>query len=167
MIPNDNDYKGLYVYEAKPIQTGHGRSMYIQKPNKDWRFEYGTVVRKIKGSNWKGRVVGFYTSSFTKEGYAVESDSERGSVQIYPVTALEEVTDRNPLYPDDRKYLKCMIFSKMTPNLFNLSASFFMKRRLAWQNLCTKKIQQTRTFIAIAILHGANLRMKIGVNGAR
>lgn len=55
-----------------------------------WRFGYGARVRKRSGSSWQGRVVGFYTSSLTPEGYAVESEREPGSVQIYPVAALEE-----------------------------------------------------------------------------
>lgn len=57
------------------------------------RFEWplGTRVRKIKGSSWRGVVVGFYTTDYTPEGYCVESELERGSVQIYPRGALELV----------------------------------------------------------------------------
>lgn len=54
-------------------------------------FHLGDTVRKTKGSQWKGRVVGTYSTSLTPEGYAVESDTEKGSVQIYPVGALELV----------------------------------------------------------------------------
>ena len=54
-------------------------------------FHLGDHVRKTKGSQWKGRVVGTYSTSLTPEGYAVESDTEKGSVQIYPVGALELV----------------------------------------------------------------------------
>lgn len=53
----------------------------------------GTRVRKRNGSNWQGRVVGFYSTLLTYEGYAVESERERGSVQIYPRSALEVVED--------------------------------------------------------------------------
>lgn len=53
------------------------------------KFKLGDHVRKIKGSQWKGRVVGTYSTSLTPEGYAVESDTEKGSVQIYPAAALE------------------------------------------------------------------------------
>lgn len=52
-------------------------------------FQLGDHVRKIKGSQWKGRVVGTYSTDLTPEGYAVESDTEKGSVQIYPAAALE------------------------------------------------------------------------------
>lgn len=54
----------------------------------NWRYRLGDRVTKIKGSNWTGLVVGFYSTSLTPEGYAVESETERGSVQIYPVGAL-------------------------------------------------------------------------------
>lgn len=51
----------------------------------------GTRLRKKKGSSWQGRVAGYYSTSLTPEGYAIESEREPGSVQIYPVSALEEV----------------------------------------------------------------------------
>ena len=53
------------------------------------RFRLGDRVRKTKGSSWQGRVVGTYRTSLTPEGYAVESEREPGSVQIYPAAALE------------------------------------------------------------------------------
>lgn len=53
------------------------------------RFNLGDKVRKTKGSNWHGTVVGTYSTDLTPEGYAVESATERGSVQIYPAAALE------------------------------------------------------------------------------
>ena len=52
-------------------------------------FRMGDTVRKVRGSQWHGRVVGQYSTELTPEGYAVESDTERGSVQIYPASALE------------------------------------------------------------------------------
>lgn len=55
-------------------------------------FRRGDRVRKKSGSHWQGRVVGEYATSLTPEGYAVESDTEQGSVQIYPAKALERVT---------------------------------------------------------------------------
>jgi dihydrofolate reductase (trimethoprim resistance protein) len=54
-------------------------------------FAPGTIVRKKSGSQWEGTIVGTYSSSITPEGYAVESSTHRGSVQIYPVGALELV----------------------------------------------------------------------------
>lgn len=51
-------------------------------------FSRGEHVEKISGSKWRGRVVGYYSTDLTPEGYAVESDTETGSVQIYPAKAL-------------------------------------------------------------------------------
>jgi len=53
------------------------------------KFHLGERVTKIKGSQWTGRVVGFYSTELTPIGYAVESETERGSVQIYPEAALK------------------------------------------------------------------------------
>ena len=52
-------------------------------------FFIGTMVKKKSGSEWQGRIVGWYSTEYTPEGYAVESDAHAGSVQIYPVAALE------------------------------------------------------------------------------
>lgn len=57
----------------------------------NFTFKLGDVVRKKSGSCWGGKVVGFYSTELTPEGYAVESDLEVGSVQIYPLKALEKV----------------------------------------------------------------------------
>ena len=54
-------------------------------------FQRGDLVRKRSGSAWEGIVVGEYSTSLTPEGYAVESLYHPGSVQIYPVAALELV----------------------------------------------------------------------------
>ena len=54
-------------------------------------FKLGDRVRKKKGSQWQGKVVGFYKTTLTPEGYCIESETEKGSVQIYPVQALEYV----------------------------------------------------------------------------
>lgn len=54
------------------------------------KFRLGDEVRKIKGSHWRGKVVGTYSTTLTPEGYCVESHFEKGSVQIYPAAALEK-----------------------------------------------------------------------------
>lgn len=53
----------------------------------------GTRMRKTKGSSWQGRVVGYYSTSLTPHGVCIESEREPGSVQIYPITALEVLSD--------------------------------------------------------------------------
>lgn len=58
-------------------------------------FTLGDRVTKTKGSSWTGLVVGFYSTSLTPEGYAVESENEPGSVQIYPRSALAQI-ERKP-----------------------------------------------------------------------
>lgn len=64
-------------------------------------FKMGDRVRKTKGSQWQGQVVGVYSTDLTPEGYAVESEAHRGSVQIYPANALEAVPEpaQGDLFP--------------------------------------------------------------------
>lgn len=57
------------------------------------RFERGNRVTKTKGACWTGEVVGFYETALTPLGYAVESENELGSVQIYPNTALRALEE--------------------------------------------------------------------------
>lgn len=52
------------------------------------RFKFGDRVQKRTGSSWHGVVVGWYSTKLTPVGYAVESEREPGSVQIYPDAAL-------------------------------------------------------------------------------
>ena len=52
-------------------------------------YALGDYVMKKSGPEWEGRVVGFYSTQLTPEGYAVESLAHAGSVQIYPVGALQ------------------------------------------------------------------------------
>jgi hypothetical protein len=56
--------------------------------DENWKYKMGDRVKKVQGSNWQGKVVGFYSTELTPEGYAVESELEVGSVQVYPVKAL-------------------------------------------------------------------------------
>jgi hypothetical protein len=51
-------------------------------------FQRGDLVQKKRGSKWRGRICGEYSTSITLEGYAVESLREPGNVQVYPVAAL-------------------------------------------------------------------------------
>jgi hypothetical protein len=53
------------------------------------KFNLSDVVKKVSGSQWHGTIVGTYSTELTPEGYAVESWTEKGSVQIYPAKALE------------------------------------------------------------------------------
>lgn len=53
--------------------------------------ELGDRMRKKSGAQWQGRVVGWYSTDLTPVGYAIESETHAGSVQIYPAAALERV----------------------------------------------------------------------------
>ena len=55
-----------------------------------WSNRLGDTLEKSRGSDWHGEVVGIYTTELTDEGYALESNREKGSVQIYPAKALKE-----------------------------------------------------------------------------
>lgn len=74
---------GIAGYRPKPTEQTQAPS-----PELSFQWSRGTRVEKIKGSAWTGKVVGFYSTDLTPEGYAVESENEPGSVQIYPRAAL-------------------------------------------------------------------------------
>jgi len=57
------------------------------------KFQLGDRVKKKSGSEWQGLIVGWYSTELTPEGYAVESEAHKGSVQIYPASALELVVE--------------------------------------------------------------------------
>ena len=59
----------------------------------------GTRVTKVSGAAWTGLVVGFYGTTLTLEGYVVESETEKGSVQLYPRKALKLATVAPPVNP--------------------------------------------------------------------
>lgn len=71
---------GAKLYAAPLVQTAP-----------QGKFRMGDLVKKSTGSEWVGRVVGWYSTGQTPEGYAVESEVHAGSVQIYPAKALEAV----------------------------------------------------------------------------
>jgi len=75
--------------EATPVALDSLEVSHRPWPDTHQKFKMGDNVRKVRGSQWHGRVVGWYSTELTPEGYAVESDTERGSVQIYPASALE------------------------------------------------------------------------------
>ena len=88
--------RGRFNQEVPPFAEVEERALYT-RPIADLRakldraggaFKLGDRVTKTKGSRWTGRVVGTYSTALTPEGYAVESETETGSVQIYPAAAL-------------------------------------------------------------------------------
>ena len=89
MITMKEMYEALWHHEdqTRPIQN----TTVALVAYKEMKFREGDKVRKVSGAQWKGTVVGYYSTSLTQEGYAVESDTEVGSVQIYPAKALEKM----------------------------------------------------------------------------
>ena len=63
----------------------------INMDTSNFKYKLGQHLRKKSGSQWEGKVVGFYSTELTLEGYAIESSAHAGSVQIYPKNALEPV----------------------------------------------------------------------------
>ncbi len=54
----------------------------------------GDEVKKKSGSEWQGYVCGYYSTNLTPSGVCVESKDHLGSVQIYPMKALELVNEK-------------------------------------------------------------------------
>ena len=67
-------------------------------------FRLGDLVKKVSGSAWEGRIVGTYSTALTPEGYAVESASHPGSVQIYPAKALTLVIQEAGIQPTEGQH---------------------------------------------------------------
>jgi dihydrofolate reductase (trimethoprim resistance protein) len=76
--------------EQRSVAVGTSHDHQIQPPLPA-TFGLGERVRKKSGAAWQGHIVGWYSTKLTPEGYAVESEAHPGSVQIYPVAALERV----------------------------------------------------------------------------
>ena len=97
LLGDDNRISRIIWYETSSFLEEDRAWIYekdipLPKFNKS-KFKIGESVKKIKGSQWQGFVVGTYSTELTKEGYAVESSTEKGSVQIYPAAALEKVKE--------------------------------------------------------------------------
>jgi len=84
-------------YEREPAAKDHPMTKPESKPEPVKAFQRGDRVRKKSCTSWQGIVCGEYSTSLTPEGCAVESERERGSVQIYPAAALEFV----PITPEE------------------------------------------------------------------
>jgi dihydrofolate reductase (trimethoprim resistance protein) len=78
----------LCMVDESTIRPGDVFHCYRALPPTHTKFALGDAVEKTKGSSWHGRVVGWYSTSLTSEGYCVESARHPGSVQIYPRAAL-------------------------------------------------------------------------------
>lgn len=70
------------------LPPGGLEKMLDEAASPSLKFKRGDRVTKVSGGCWTGLVVGNYSTKLTPEGYAVESENEPGSVQIYPEKAL-------------------------------------------------------------------------------
>lgn len=77
------------IAASRILDYGSYEMLPAFKPIIAGKFHLGNTVLKTRGSQWHGGIVGFYSTSLTPIGYAVESATEKGSVQIYPEAALE------------------------------------------------------------------------------
>ena len=87
-------HEGPYEFHGIELLDSGKHNLYaapIAQTAPQGKFRMGDLVKKSTGSEWVGRVVGWYSTEQTKEGYAVESSAHRNSVQIYPAKALEAV----------------------------------------------------------------------------
>jgi len=91
--PYASDSSGFHKrldMEHSNVTAGAPHGPQVQPPMPA-TFGLGERVRKKSGAAWQGHIVGWYSTKLTPEGYAVESEAHPGSVQIYPVAALERV----------------------------------------------------------------------------
>jgi hypothetical protein len=58
------------------------RAIYTPASEQQGKFRMGDLVKKSTGSEWEGRVVGWYSTEQTPEGYAVESSAKQNRVQM-------------------------------------------------------------------------------------
>lgn len=86
-------YEAMMAVIALVSEAAEARARLEGAKAMQWpdQWPLGTRVRKRKGSSWQGRVVGYYSTDLTPRGYAVESEREPGSVQIYPKAAFEVI----------------------------------------------------------------------------
>lgn len=84
-------WKAIIPGEPCLMCEGHQRMLSSSK------FSLGDVVKKRSGSEWTGKVVGYYSTALTPVGCCVESSSHAGSVQIYPESALEATINQGEL----------------------------------------------------------------------
>lgn len=90
-LPEGYPYDAMFPFSKVDVVRMFPVYAPIAQNAQQGKFAMGDLVKKSTGSEWEGRVVGWYSTDQTPEGYAVESSAHRNSVQIYPVTALEAV----------------------------------------------------------------------------
>ncbi len=90
-LPENYPYDAMFPFSRVDVVRMFPVYTPIAQTAPQGKFRMGDLVKKSTGSEWEGRVVGWYSTEQTKEGYAVESSAHRNSVQIHPAKALEAV----------------------------------------------------------------------------
>jgi R67 dihydrofolate reductase len=73
------------------LDRAEAAESYLVVAQEEAAFVFGDRVRKKSGSEWQGTVCGFYRNRYLHHnGCAVESDSHRGAIQLYPDMRLEK-----------------------------------------------------------------------------
>jgi hypothetical protein len=96
----------------------------------------GTRVRKKSGSRWQGRVVGYYSTELTPQGVCIESENEPGSVQIYPIKAVEILEGATP-HPDEQELQDILSEAMSDIHDMDTTTTDFAKA-------CVKKLQELK-----------------------
>lgn len=96
----------------------------------------GTRVRKKSGSRWQGKVVGYYSTELTPQGVCIESENEPGSVQIYPIRAVEVLEGATP-HPDEQELQDILSEAMSDVHDMDTTTTDFAKA-------CVKKLQELK-----------------------
>lgn len=92
MHPVSGDVEDLITYVREIIAIRALSDEPSERDLLEGKYHLGDRLTKVSGASWTGHVVGFYRSTLTEIGYAIESENEPGSVQIYPEKALTKIT---------------------------------------------------------------------------
>jgi dihydrofolate reductase (trimethoprim resistance protein) len=91
--------------EQSNVVVGASRDHQIPPPF-PVTFGVGDRVRKKSGAAWQGRIVGWYSTQLTPEGYAVESEAHPGSCRFtqsrrlsaWPNSSIEATSCNKPQF---------------------------------------------------------------------
>ena len=101
--PNEDQAKERAAFCAG---VAHTVQQQPAEPVEAGEWPIGARVEKVGGASWSGLIVGTYRTKLTPEGYAVESENEPGSVQIYPRKALRLLAAAPSVPQDERELWK-------------------------------------------------------------
>ena len=77
------------------------RDAQASEPVGEVAFPLGAMVEKISGPEWRGKIVGHYSSTFTPNGIVIEciADGAKGQVHVEPAKRMRLV-EPAPVDPD-------------------------------------------------------------------